>query len=192
MNLTEKIMHPFFSRIREMLLCRTLRLETGEHTERNVFLRNIARQSGNDRPPDSFSPEKLFGQCREIRSELDPPLSWEWDGRFGMALSVFPCQEASLIKSVLSQKFLTSWNRNTYRKAPKTVRSLISQLGGLRPEQILYTSEPAGSEVILFGAWWPWENKSNISLRIGAQRIKKSKLREDNLQDELKDSFQVN
>ena len=184
-------MHPFFSRIREMLLCRTLRLETGEHTERNVFLRNIARQSGNDRPPDSFSPEKLFGQCREIRSELDPPLSWEWDDRFDLILSIFSQKEVPIVQSALSQKFPANWDRKTCRKAPKEVRSLISDLGGLRPEQSLYTSETFGSDVVLFGAWWPWEDKSNISLRIGMQKTKKARIDEEILLSGLKESFRT-
>ena len=164
-------------------------------TKKHIFLTlppsEVEKQSGNDMALNSFSPKTLLSQCRALRAELDPPLFWEWDGRFDLVLSIFSQQEAPLVRSILSQKFLAQWNRSNYRKAPKVVRSTVSCLGGLRAEQMLYTSEPNGEGVILFVAWWPWGIKNNVSLRVGIHSLTKSDSDDESLLDQLSRAFQA-
>jgi hypothetical protein len=45
------------------------------------------------------------------------------------------------------------------------VRTINSRQGGLRPGQLLFTSDP-NREAFIFCAWWPWGGGETISIRI--------------------------
>jgi hypothetical protein len=103
--------------------------------------------------------------CRLIKESRDL-LFWEWDGRFGTALTQFSVDDMSGVLEIVHRHLVTAWDRTNIDVAPGLVKDITRGLGGLKPGQILYTSDPA-VDAVLFGAWWPWNNGKKISIRIG-------------------------
>jgi hypothetical protein len=104
--------------------------------------------------------------CRTLASALRSTLSWKWDRRFETVLSEFSVERKTEIRTALEQSLGVTWDSANVGNAPAIVRGIDDLLGGLRPGQLLFTSDPKRSEVI-FCAWWPWGNGQEISIRVG-------------------------
>jgi hypothetical protein len=111
------------------------------------------------------SSQELETICDSIFSETCKDVSWKWDGGFHALLSEFPCEEEEEIISILEKNFDTCWNEENINEAPLPVKNAASQLGDIREEQLLYSSDPS-REVLVLGAYWPWNNGKKFSLRI--------------------------
>ena len=59
-----------------------------------------------------------------------------------------------------------TWDSSNVGNAPDIVRIVNANFGGLRPGQMLFTSDP-NRDSLVFCMWWPWGNGKEISLRIG-------------------------
>ena len=113
----------------------------------------------------AHSSQELETICDSIFSETSKDVSWKWDERFQALLSEFPCEEKEEVISVLEKNFETCWNETNISGAPLPVKNIASQLGEIRQNQLLYSSDPA-REVLVLGAYWPWNNGNKFSLRI--------------------------
>jgi hypothetical protein len=113
----------------------------------------------------AHSSQELETICDSIFSETSKDVSWKWDKRFQALLSEFPCEDREEVISVLEKNFETCWNETNISEAPLPVRNIAGQLGNIRKNQLLYSSDPA-REVLVLGAYWPWNNGNKFSLRI--------------------------
>lgn len=134
--------------------------------------------------------EEFKNLCEKIRSKVHPSLTWEWDDRFGSTLMVFTIGQSKDIYSFLSGEFAESWNSDTISKAPTTVKTLAEQIFGIRYGQLLFSMNPKDM-VVVFAAWWPWENEKDISLRIGMRPIEGSQYSEEDLEKFLRSWFRI-
>lgn len=113
----------------------------------------------------AHSSQELETICDSIFSETSKDVSWKWDKRFQALLSEFPCEDREEVISVLEKNFETCWNETNISEAPLPVRNIAGQLGEIRKNQLLYSSDPA-REVLVLGAYWPWNKGNKFSLRI--------------------------
>jgi hypothetical protein len=117
------------------------------------------------------SSQELETICDSIFSETAKDVAWKWDERFQALLSEFTCDEREEVVSVLEKNFETCWNESNISEAPLPVKNVASQLGEMRKNQLLYSSDPF-REVLVLGAYWPWNNGKKFSLRILMEMIK--------------------
>ena len=111
------------------------------------------------------SSQELETICDSIFSETSKDVSWKWDERFHALLSEFPSDDSEEVISVLEKNFDMCWNEANINEAPLPVRNIASRLGEVRKNQLLFSSNPS-REVLVLGAYWPWENGKRFSLRI--------------------------
>jgi hypothetical protein len=110
------------------------------------------------------SPENI---CRGILDALQEELSWKWDSRFETVLAEFNVDRKDLVHETLKGYFSIIWDMLNIDRAPEAVRIINNHLGGLRPGQLLFTSD-SNRDAFLFCAWWPWGNGTTISIRLAA------------------------
>ena len=91
-------------------------------------------------------------------------LKWEWDDRFGGMLAVFEVIDKDRILAVLKARFGQAWDCTNISDAPDSVSVAIQSFGGLKANQLLFTSD-WNQDVVVLGFWWPWGNGANISIR---------------------------
>ena len=113
----------------------------------------------------AHSSQELETICDSIFSETSKDVSWKWDERYQALLSEFPCEEKEEVISVLERNFETCWNETNIGEAPMPVQNVANQLGEIRKNQLLYSSDPT-REVLVLGAYWPWNNGKKFSLRV--------------------------
>ncbi len=104
--------------------------------------------------------------CKNLLEDSKGTLSWSWDDRFQAVLAQFTLDSKDKVMAMLDQHIGTKWDHTNISQSPKPVAVLSNELGGIRPGQLLYTTDP-NQDTILFGAWWPWGNGQTISIRIG-------------------------
>jgi hypothetical protein len=114
---------------------------------------------------DTNSSRELETICDSIFSETSKDISWKWDERFHALLTEFICEDREEVISVLEKNFETCWNESNINDAPVPVKNVASQLGNIRQNQRLYSSDPS-REVLVLGAYWPWNNGRKFSLRV--------------------------
>lgn len=92
--------------------------------------------------------------------------AWEWDGRFGCALTTVSGSESDTHRSALMTCLAHEWGPQNISGAPAEVKSIAASGGGLRGGQFLFTAD-AANEVVIFVLWWPWGGGNKVSLRLG-------------------------
>jgi hypothetical protein len=103
--------------------------------------------------------------CRELFSALQGGKSWKWDGRFETVLVQFSVDREDMVRSILNRYFSIAWNNSNIGNAPDIVKMFDNRLGGLKANQLLFSSGQ-DQDAPIFCAWWPWKRKNNISIRI--------------------------
>ena len=111
-------------------------------------------------------------------------MSWQWDGRLGTVLAEFLVDQKDSIRETTESFLGNVWDSTNIETSPSVVQVITTKLGSLREEQLLFTSDP-DQDVLMYGAWWPWSNGKNISLRLGPHNMSLS----DTEQSELKKQF---
>jgi hypothetical protein len=106
-------------------------------------------------------------QCKEFLHDFDGLLSFGWDSGFNALLAEFPTRKQHEVRQVLEPHLQQIWDSKSIRTAPLALKETAGDLGDLRNNQLLFTSEPA-AEQLVFAAWWPWGNGERVSLRIAA------------------------
>jgi hypothetical protein len=109
--------------------------------------------------------QELETICDSIFAETGSDIAWKWDKRFQALLSEFPCEEEEEVLSLLERNFETCWDEENITDAPRSIKNIVGQIGNLRKEQLLYSTDPS-RDVIVLGAYWPWNNGKKFSLRI--------------------------
>jgi hypothetical protein len=107
----------------------------------------------------------LENVCRELLNSFQGILSWKWDSYIDTVLAEFDVGDKDSIRAILERYFGSTWDSSNIGKAPDIVQMINSNLGGLRPGQLLFASDP-NQDAIIFCAWWPWGNGKTISIRI--------------------------
>ena len=105
-----------------------------------------------------------------------------------MALIAFAKEDTRAIFSTVSNEFDQQWDAATISNASGLIGELVNSSFGISPGQIIFTSEQ-GAGLILFAAWWPWDNGSTISLRIGIFSLEEHALDEDEKKEHLIEWF---
>lgn len=102
--------------------------------------------------------QRLVAETRE--------LVWDWDRRFDTAVGRVSAPDHTAVLTLLDDCHAHRWDHESIANAPEVVRGISDGWGGLRPEQLLWASDPAESP-LLFAAWWPWGSGTTFSARIG-------------------------
>ncbi len=103
--------------------------------------------------------------CRELLNSFQGILSWKWDDRFHTALAEFIADNKNSVNVILERYLSSAWDSTNIDNAPEIVQMVISRFGGLRPGQLLFTSDP-NQDAFIFGVLWPWGDGETISLRV--------------------------
>ncbi len=134
--------------------------------------------------------EEFRNICNDIKTNIHSSLEWKWDTRFNVALIVLTKQQSKKVYSLLTKDFNESWNENNIEQASITVKNLVNQMFGVRNGQLLFSMNPE-KRIILFSAWWPWENGTDISIRIGIKILEGSDFSATELEKKLKSWFEL-
>lgn len=126
---------------------------------------------------------ELENVCRAFSSAAQGVLSWKWDSYLEAALAEFSVDKQDSVRGLLERHLSNVWDSSNIDEASNTVQMIAGNLGGLRPGQVLFISEPNQD---VFGAWWPWDNGERISIRVGPYDESLS----DSQRTELVESFQ--
>ena len=113
----------------------------------------------------------LESVCRELLTAFQGILSWKWDNWIETVLAEFGVDNKDNIRAILERYLGSSWDSSNIGKAPDIVQVINSNLGGLKPGQLLFTSDPS-QDAIVFCAWWPWGDGKTISIRIAPLYMK--------------------
>ncbi len=95
-----------------------------------------------------------------------PTRGWSWDNRLNCLASTFRSDMSPVARAAVANSLPSEFNEGTLRQAPAPVRELATRHGGVRAGQSLFLS-PLSGGIYAFGLWWPWEEGSTISMRIG-------------------------
>ena len=132
--------------------------------------------------------EKFKKICSRISFSMPSSYQWQWDERFHVALIAFEKEDTGAIFSTVSNEFDQQWDATAISNASGLIGELVNSSFGISPGQIIFTSEQ-GAGLILFAAWWPWDNGSTISLRIGIFSLEEHALDEDEKKEHLTEWF---
>jgi hypothetical protein len=95
-----------------------------------------------------------------------PSCMWGWDGRYKAALHVATEGAEDSILDSLRNTFDREWTFDDLSGASTTEENLFEFLGGMRSQQILFTTT-LGSDLLCYAAFWPWQGGSHYSIRVG-------------------------
>jgi len=132
--------------------------------------------------------EKFRKICTQITFSMPSSYRWQWDERFHVALIVFEKEDMESILSTVSNEFDQQWDSTTIANASDLIGKLVNSLFGVSPGQRIFAFEE-GAGLILFAAWWPWDNGSNISLRIGIFSLEEHTFDKDKKKEHLAEWF---
>jgi len=124
----------------------------------------------------------------KIISEIFVDGQWEYDNRFTAAAVVFKAENAKEISEKLATVYEQRFDHKTIKKGPKNIKNAAKIFYGINDGQLLLISEV--DDVMIYGAWWPWGNGENITLRIGIFADNDS-LSNEKIEEYLKNSFPI-
>ena len=116
--------------------------------------------------------ERLWRTLIETRLAFPMASFFSWDGQFSAALLRLPTEAEAhaLVKSGLGRVLPDSYEPDSLGGAPDAIRAVIDGLGGIHPGQHLYTYT-VDNHTIIYAVWWPWEDGSSVSVRIGVHSL---------------------
>ncbi len=107
-----------------------------------------------------------------------PGGGFSWDSRLSCVASSFSVQLEAEARQAIAKSFRQQWTSKTVRTSPEPVQLISDQVGGIRPDQILVSTEPNDS-LMAYGLWWPWGDDVTISFRIGLSGLSGVRYEED-------------
>ena len=129
--------------------------------------------------------QPLFDALAGLRRAW-PGGGWSWDSRLSCvasSISVYLEREARLAAELT---FPQHWSTRNIARAPALVAELAETSGGIRADQVMFSTELVGGS-LAYGLWWPWGDDVTISFRAGLGGYA---AREDaRLRDEFKAMF---
>ena len=115
----------------------------------------------NDPRVDALEPV-----CRNIRKDFHGYMLWEQDERFRAVLSPFGLADGPYVREILDNYFPSHLTYANAANAPERVQYIFREIGALTPDKELYVMD-SEKEIIVYAAWWPWEDRRTATLRIG-------------------------
>ena len=103
--------------------------------------------------------------CKGLLKAFQGRLAWKWDSRFETVLAEFPADNQDKVRAILESHLNMTWDNSNISEAPDVVGMINSHFGGLRPGQVLFTSNPQ-QDAFISCAWWPWGGGRTISIRV--------------------------
>ena len=121
--------------------------------------------------------EDLWRVLLETRLAFPMSSYFSWDGRFSTALLRLSTEAEAhaLVQSGLGKVLPVIYENDALTQAPDAIRAVIDGLGGIRPGQHLHTYT-VGEDTIVYAAWWPWQDGSSVSVRIGTFALTEAKV----------------
>ena len=107
----------------------------------------------------------VFEELAQFRRRW-PGRGWSWDPRILCVSSSFSTAVEVDARNAVSAVFKAQYTHRSLSKAPATVHEISEASGGLRPDQMIVTSETLGG-LMAYGLWWPWGDDVTISFRVG-------------------------
>lgn len=107
----------------------------------------------------------IRASCEGLAEAGDDLFKWEWDDRFGAALSTFQDTREADVRALLAPGLPVCHDVKTIGDAQKLAQEIAKAFGGLRAGQKLLLSTEDQTPMLV-GAWWPWGNGTTISLRV--------------------------
>jgi len=123
--------------------------------------------------------------CKEILDAFGGLLIWKWDDRFGTLQTEFGADKKETVQGLLSHYFSITWDSANISQAPEIVKVIDRHLGGMRPGQLFFNTDP-NQDAFVFCAWWPWGDGQTISIRMAPFDKKMSGAEETELIDLIK------
>jgi hypothetical protein len=109
--------------------------------------------------------QELFAALARLRAAW-PQRGWSYDNRFQCVASSFSADQATTARTLVTTLFPYIWTSRTLATAPAMFAQIAERTGGVRSAQQLLGADPVG-RLVPYGLWWPWEEGTTISLRIG-------------------------
>ena len=103
--------------------------------------------------------------------------TWEPDERFPCCFATIEYSESVSARTLLVELYDNAFDHRTIKKSSKQEKQLAKIFSGVSKDQYLFTTTI--DEITIYCAWWPWGDKSNVSLRIGLFSLDDSKLNEE-------------
>jgi hypothetical protein len=100
-----------------------------------------------------------------MKAEWPPGGRWEWDGRFGCALTTLNQGNEATGRAVLLAHLPAQWTRETLGQAPALVKQVCAVTGGLKGTQFVFSVNLG--EAVIYCLWWPWGDGTTFSVRVG-------------------------
>lgn len=122
---------------------------------------------------------------KALFDEFDGVLTWKWDDWIGTILAEFNAAQKDNIRAMLGRHLPVAYDIESMENAPAIVRTLDSNLGGLRSGQLLFSSDPS-QDAFVFCAWWPWGDGQTISIRVAPYDSRLSQAEADQLMEQMK------
>ena len=91
---------------------------------------------------------------------------WSWDSRLMCAASSFGAHNSEDARVAIAKGLPTIWTSETLATAPERIQDVAARYEGVRKGQLLLTGG-AIDGLLPFGLWWPWEESTTISFRVG-------------------------
>ena len=107
----------------------------------------------------------LKAVCKEIIDAFEGMVVWKFDGRFKTLLTEFSAEKQATVQDVLNRYFSITWDSTNIDHAPEIVKVIDRHLGGLRPGQLFFNTDP-DLDAFIFCAWWPWGDNQTVSIRV--------------------------
>jgi len=115
------------------------------------------------------SSERVFAGLQALKNAW-PMTGWSWDSRLSSVASSFATHHIEAARAAIAPALPTIWTRDTIGSAPERVRALADRYDGVRKGQMLVTSSDLEG-LLAFGLWWPWEESTTISFRVGLAEV---------------------
>ncbi|MCP4138029.1 MAG: hypothetical protein GY754_44105 [bacterium] len=106
--------------------------------------------------------------CTQVTVNVPPVYRWQWDRRLGVGFIAFAKEDLEVIFSAVTKAFDMKWDSSNYNTSA-FMPKLVDHLAGMSDLQLVFTSEGL-EDAVVYAAWWPWGDGSNISLRVGLFR----------------------
>ena len=88
-----------------------------------------------------------------------------FDDYFEAFLAEFSADSGDKFRAILERHFSKVWDSSNIGEAPEIVQMCNNYFGGLRANQLLFTTDQS-EDVFVGGAWWVWGNGETISFRV--------------------------
>ena len=125
----------------------------------------------------------LESAVKEIIRDFDGIFVWKKDDWVKSILAEFAAADAGAIDGKLTRHLPHRWDSVSVVDAPDNIQLIKDKFGGIKKGQFILASKPE-EECFIVGAWWPWGNGVDISIRLAPFSVKFS-------QEELEEFIRI-